>query len=133
MTKNRILFFSLESIIGFILGFLGVYFISDFKLDSGFTWGIPILVIPFIMSSIIGIAIPGYFQCKQYNDLKSFTIAILSSFVWLIASLVFLFLISMVIAIPNPWLIGLAIIISVVGFNLQVQEQEPAANSSLAQ
>ncbi len=124
MTKTRILFFSLESIIGFLFGFLGVYFIGDLKLDSGFTWGIPFLVIAFLLASIIGIAIPGYFQCKQYHDLKSFRSAILSSFVWLVASVVFLFLLSMAIVIPNPLLIGLAIIISVVGFNLQVQQQE---------
>lgn len=129
MTKSRILFFSLETIAGFLFGSLGVYFIGNLNTDSGFTWGIPLLIITFIPSSIIGIAFPGYFQCKQYNDLKSYKSAVLYSVVWLAASLVFLFLISMTVAIPNPLLIGLTIIISVIGFNLQVQEQEPVDNS----
>jgi hypothetical protein len=124
MTKSSILFFLLESVIGFLFGFLGVYFVSDFNSDSGFTWGIPLLLVVFIPSSIIGIAFPGYFQCKHYNDLKSYRAAILSSLVWLVASLVFLMLISLAIPIPNPLLIGVAIIISVVGFNLRIQQLE---------
>ena len=117
--KNRLPFFFLELLGGILFALLGFYIGVNQTTDSGFTMGIPFALILCVPMVIIGIAIPGYFHCNTVEDAASFKMAVISSIVWMIGSVI-LFAIVTMVTLNLIWINLLSIIFSVVGFNLQV-------------
>lgn len=114
--KSKLLYILLQVFASLILGIIGIYTVEPV---SGFTLGIPEMLLVFYIFSFLGILSIGYVECKKFEVSNYFSHAAVTSVLWFFITALFTVLIIIFI-IDERFLLAIPIIAGTLAFNLQI-------------
>lgn len=116
-TIINLLFFLVELTFAFLFGIIARRFSEIYFLNISFSY---LLIINYLFS-IIGIAVPGFYYLKLYNNRKIFIAALLSSLIFIL----FGFILFILLGALNFSIVGfeysgliIPLLLGVIGFNI---------------